>query len=76
VRLTPTEWQLVEALVAEPGKLIGQRQLLQRVGSRPTRPKRVIYASTWRNYGASSRTIPRPPRHLITEPGMGYRFQP
>jgi two-component system KDP operon response regulator KdpE len=76
VHLTPTEWQLVEALVAEPGKLIGQRQLLQRVWG-PTYATETQYL---RQYMAQLRRKleddPARPRHLITEPGMGYRFQP
>ncbi|HEU0240441.1 MAG TPA: response regulator [Micromonosporaceae bacterium] len=76
VHLTPTEWQLLEALVAEPGKLIGQRQLLQRVWG-PTYATETQYL---RQYMAQLRRKleddPARPRHLITEPGMGYRFQP
>jgi two-component system KDP operon response regulator KdpE len=76
IHLTPTEWQLVEALVAEPGKLIGQRQLLQQVWG-PTYANETQYL---RQYMAQLRRKleddPARPRHLITEPGMGYRFQP
>jgi len=76
VHLTPTEWQLLEAVVAEPGKLIGQRQLLQRVWG-PTYATETQYL---RQYMAQLRRKleddPARPRHLITEPGMGYRFQP
>ena len=58
VRLTPTEWKLLEILVQNPGKLVSQRQLLQEVwgpqyGVRPT-----ICASTWRSCATSSRTTP------------------
>jgi two-component system, OmpR family, KDP operon response regulator KdpE len=76
IHLTPTEWQLVEALVAEPGKLLGQRQLLQQVWG-PTYASETQYL---RQYMAQLRRKleddPARPRHLITEPGMGYRFQP
>ncbi len=76
VHLTPIEWQLLEALVAEPGKLFGHRQLLQQVWG-PTYQTETQYL---RQYMAQLRRKleddPARPRHLITEPGMGYRFQP
>lgn len=76
LHLTKTEWQLLEALVAEPGKLISQRQLLQRVWG-PTYQNETQYL---RQYITQLRRKLEPdptrPRHLITESGMGYRFQP
>ena len=74
VHLTPTEWGLLEALVTRPGSLVSQRQLLQQVwgpgyGSE-TNYLRVYMASLRRKLEAD----PARPRHLITEPGMGYRF--
>jgi two-component system KDP operon response regulator KdpE len=76
VHLTRTEWQLLEAVVAEPGKLVGQRYLLEKVWG-PTYRTETQYV---RQYMAQLRrkleTDPTRPRHLLTEPGMGYRFQP
>jgi two-component system KDP operon response regulator KdpE len=76
LHLTPIEWQLLEALLANPGKLITQRELLQRVWG-PTYATETHYL---RQYLAHLRrkleVDPARPRHLITEPGMGYRFQP
>lgn len=76
VHLTPIEWQLVEAFVAEPGKLFSHRQLLQQVWG-PTYHSETQYL---RQYIAQLRrkfeVDPARPRHLITESGMGYRFQP
>jgi two-component system KDP operon response regulator KdpE len=76
VHLTPIEWQLITILVREPGKLIGQRQLLQEVWG-PTYQHETHYL---RQYMAQLRrkfeADPARPRHLITEPGMGYRFAP
>jgi two-component system KDP operon response regulator KdpE len=74
VRLTPTEWGLVEALVRNAGKLVGQRQLLQQVwgpeyGSE-TNYLRVHMAHIRRKLEPD----PSRPRYFITEPGMGYRF--
>jgi two-component system, OmpR family, KDP operon response regulator KdpE len=76
VRLTPTEWGLLETLVRHPGRLIGQRQLLQAVWG-PAYEKETNYL---RVYLAQLRRKLEPdpahPRYLHTEPGMGYRFTP
>ena len=75
VRLTPTEWGLVEALARNAGKLFGQRQLLQQVwGSEygtETNYLRVHMAHIRRKLEPD----PSRPRYFITEPGMGYRFE-
>ncbi|MEV0612793.1 response regulator [Nonomuraea sp. NPDC050404] len=76
VRLTPTEWHILELLLRHPGKLISQRQILTEVwGSRFTKETHYL-----RQYMAQLRRKlerdPGRPRHLITEPGMGYRFTP
>ena len=76
VRLTPTEWHLIEALVRHPGKLISQRQLLTDVWG----PGYADATGNLRLYMAQLRRKLEPdparPRYLITEPGMGYRYQP
>jgi two-component system KDP operon response regulator KdpE len=76
VRLTPTEWQLLEILARNPGKLLTQRQLLQEVWgpgySTETNYLRVYLAQLRRKLEPD----PSKPRHLITEPGVGYRFEP
>ena len=76
VHLTPTEWQLLQALVRHPGRLVSQRQLLQEVWG----PTYVEQAHYLRQYVKALRhkleDDPARPRHLITEAGMGYRFQP
>ncbi|MEU0413536.1 response regulator [Streptomyces griseorubiginosus] len=75
VRLTPTEWHLLEILVTSPGRLITQKQLLQEVWgvsqSNKTNYLRVYMAQLRRKLEAD----PAHPRYLITEPGMGYRFE-
>jgi len=76
VRLTPTEWHLLEILIRNPGKLISQRQLLKDVwGNQYERETHYL-----RQYMAQLRRKleddPAHPRQLLTEPGMGYRFQP
>jgi two-component system KDP operon response regulator KdpE len=76
VRLTPTEWALLEPLIRHPGRLIGQRQLLRLVWG-PAYEKETHYL---RVYLAQLRRKLEPdpahPRYLRTEPGMGYRFTP
>ena len=76
VRLTPTEWHLLEVLVRDPGKLIPGRQLLQEVWGPSygdeTNYLRVYMATLRRKLEDN----PSAPRHLITEPGLGYRFEP
>jgi two-component system KDP operon response regulator KdpE len=75
VRLTPTEWQLLEILVRNRGKLITQKQLLQDVWG----PAYGSESNYLRVYVAQLRRKleqePSRPRYLLTEPGMGYRFQ-
>ncbi|GLP65836.1 two-component system KDP operon response regulator KdpE [Streptomyces sp. SAI-126] len=75
VRLTPTEWHLLEILVTSPGRLITQNHLLEEVwgvtGSGKTNYLRVYMAQLRRKLEAD----PSHPRHLVTEPGMGYRFE-
>ena len=76
VRLTPTEWHLLEVLVRHPGKLLSQRQLLAEVWG----PGYETAQGNLRLYMAQLRRKLEPdpsrPRHLLNEPGMGYRFEP
>jgi two-component system, OmpR family, KDP operon response regulator KdpE len=76
VRLTPTEWHLLEILVRNSGRLVTQKQLLQDVWgpayARETHYLRVYFAQLRRKLEPD----PSQPRYLITEPGMGYRFEP
>ncbi|WP_405017464.1 response regulator [Kitasatospora sp. NBC_00070] len=76
VRLTPTEWHLLEVLVRNAGRLVSQTQLLQEVWGPAYRTEtnylRVYLAQLRRKL----ETDPSRPRHFITEPGMGYRFEP
>jgi len=76
LHLTPTEWQLLEQLVRNPGKLVSQRELLLKIWG----PKYVDETHYLRQYMAQLRRKLEPdparPRHLLTELGMGYRYQP
>jgi two-component system KDP operon response regulator KdpE len=76
VRLTPTEWHLLDILLRNPGKLVSQRQLLHDVWG----PQYQTETHYLRQYMAQLRRKleddPAHPRYLLTEPGMGYRFRP
>ena len=76
VHLTPKEWQLVELLVRNPGKLVSQRQVLQEVWG-PQYEKETDYLRVFiANIRRKLEPEPSRPRYFITEPGMGYRFEP
>jgi two-component system KDP operon response regulator KdpE len=76
IRLTPTEWHLLEVLVRHPGKLMSQHQLLTEVWG----PGYETASGNLRFYmGQLRRKLeadPARPVHLLNEPGMGYRFEP
>lgn len=76
VRLTPTEWSILAILLRHPGKLVSQRQLLQEVWGPAYREEtnylRYHLAKLRRKLEENSAQ----PRFLLTEAGMGYRFQP
>ncbi|MET0490798.1 MAG: response regulator [Acidimicrobiales bacterium] len=75
VHLTPIEWSLLEILVRNPGRLVTQRHLLQEVWG----PEYVDETNYLRVHLAHLRAKLEPepshPRYLLTEPGMGYRFE-
>ena len=76
VHLTPTEWAIVETLVRHPGRLVTQRHLLQEVWGpqyeRETNYLRVHLAAIRKKL----EPVPGQPRYFVTEPGIGYRFEP
>jgi len=76
VRLTPTEWRLVEMLLHRPGHLVTQADLLRGVWG-PTAVEKTEYLRVYLN-GIRHKTEPDParPRYFITAPGVGLRFQP
>jgi two-component system KDP operon response regulator KdpE len=75
IRLTPTEWGIVEVLVRNQGKLVSQTKLLHDVWGpqygEETNYLRVFMAQVRRKLEPE----PGAPRYFITEPGMGYRFE-
>jgi two-component system, OmpR family, KDP operon response regulator KdpE len=76
LRLTPTEWRILEFLIRRPGQLVGSADILTGVWG-PGFGQRTNYL---RFHMARLRRKleqnPARPRHLLTEPGMGYRYQP
>ncbi|SEP04326.1 response regulator [Actinacidiphila rubida] len=76
VHLTPTEWRLLSLLLRNPDRLVPGRELLSEVWGaqhvRNTNYLRVFMAGLRRKLEPD----PGNPRHLVTEPGLGYRFQP
>lgn len=76
VRLTPTEWHLLEVLVRHPGRLLSQKMLLAEVwgpGYENAHGNLRLYMGQLRR---KLEPDPRRPRYLLNEPGMGYRFEP
>jgi two-component system KDP operon response regulator KdpE len=76
VRLTPTEWHLLEVLVRHPGRLLSQKQLLAEVwgpGYESAQGNLRLYMGQLRR---KLEQDPARPRFLVNEPGMGYRFEP
>ncbi|WP_304163945.1 winged helix-turn-helix domain-containing protein, partial [Lonsdalea britannica] len=76
LHLTPTEFRLLSLLVANPGKVLTQRQLLNDVWG----PNAVENSHYLRIYMGHLRQKleqdPARPRHLVTETAVGYRFIP
>jgi two-component system KDP operon response regulator KdpE len=76
VRLTPIEWNILELLARNPGRLISQQQVLTHVWgpayTKETQYLRVYIAQLRRKLEPD----PAKPRYLLTEAGMGYRFEP
>ena len=76
VRLTPTEWKLLEVLVRHPGVLLSQHRLLADVwgpGYETAQGNLRLYMAQLRH---KLEADPTRPRHFLNEPGLGYRFQP
>ncbi|GAA4236378.1 two-component system KDP operon response regulator KdpE [Streptosporangium album] len=76
VRLTPTEWHLLEILLRNPGKLVSQRQLLTEVWGEKYLKETHYLRQYMTQLRKKLEPDPAHPVHLLTEPGMGYRFTP
>jgi len=76
VRLTPTEWRLLELLARNSGKVVGRQALLDDLRG-PDVPSQGHYLRVYLNQlRAKLEPDPANPRHLLTEPGVGYRLEP
>ena len=74
IRLTPTEWQLLEALVRERGRLVPSRQLLRQVWGPQYEHERHYLRVFVAQLRRKLEPDPSQPRYIRTEAGMGYRF--
>jgi two-component system KDP operon response regulator KdpE len=76
VRLTPTEWQLLEVLIRNPGRLVSQREMLRSIDRADVGDQSHYLRQFMNQLRRKLEPDPARPRYLMTEPGMGYRFQP
>lgn len=76
LRLTPTEWHILEILLRRPGQLVSSAQLLSSVWGPAFQARTNYLRFHMARLRRKLETDPARPRHLLTEPGMGYRYQP
>jgi two-component system KDP operon response regulator KdpE len=76
LRLTPTEWRILEVLLQRPGQLVGSAQLLTAVWGAGFQQRTNYLRFHMARLRRKLEENPARPRHLLTEPGMGYRYQP
>jgi len=76
VRLTRTEWAVLETLLRNPGRLVSSKQLLAQVWGTEHQPEGSYLRFYLSRLRQKLEPEPSRPRQLLTEPGMGYRFQP
>jgi two-component system, OmpR family, KDP operon response regulator KdpE len=76
LRLTPTEWHILEILLHRPGQLVSSDQLLSTVWGPGFEQRSNYLRFHMARLRRKLETDPARPRHLLTEPGMGYRYRP
>jgi two-component system, OmpR family, KDP operon response regulator KdpE len=76
IHLTPTEWRIIDVLLRHPRRLVTSRELLTAVRGDPDHTERSYLRIYLAQLRRKLEPVPSRPRHLLTEPGMGYRFQP
>ena len=76
IHLTPTEWHLLEILLRRPGALVTQRQLLTELRGSPDHTDHSYLRIYMAQLRRKLENTPSRPRHLLTEPSLGYRFAP
>jgi two-component system KDP operon response regulator KdpE len=75
VRLTPTEWRMLELLVRHPNTLVTSSQLLLAMRGDPDHTERSYLRIYMQQLRRKLEPDPTNPRHLLTEPGLGYRYR-
>jgi two-component system, OmpR family, KDP operon response regulator KdpE len=75
VRLTPTEWSMVEYLVRYPGRLVTYRQLITAVWGPSYDPDPNLLRVHMGHIRRKLESDATRPKHFITDSGMGYRFE-
>jgi len=75
-RLTPMEWRILEILLRRPGQLVSSAQLLAGVWGPGFQNKTNYLRFHMARLRRKLEEDPSRPRNLLTEPGMGYRYQP
>jgi len=76
LHLTPTEWAILDVLLPHPGRLISTRSLLTAISKNPDHTASSYLRIYFANLRRRLEPVPSRPRYLLTEPGMGYRFEP
>ena len=76
IRLTPTEWRMLDALLQRPGRLTTSTELLTAMRSDPKHTERSYLRIYMQQLRRKLEADPSRPRYLLTEPGLGYRYQP
>jgi two-component system KDP operon response regulator KdpE len=75
VQLTPIEYDLLKTLVVHAGKVLTHRQLLQKVWGVAYEDEAHLLRVHISNLRSKLEQEPARPRHILTEPGVGYRLQ-
>jgi two-component system, OmpR family, KDP operon response regulator KdpE len=75
LQLTPTEYDLLRILVSHAGKVLTHQQLLRQVWGRGYEEEAHLLRVNISNLRRKLEQDPARPRHIITEPGVGYRLQ-
>ncbi len=76
VRLTKTEWRMLEVLLQAPGRLVPSAKLLAELWGPGAEDNTHYLRFHMARLRRKLEDDPARPRHLLTEPGMGYRYQP
>jgi len=76
IRLTPTEWRMLETLLRSPGQLVPATRLLSQLWGPGTEASTHYLRFHMAGLRRKLEDDPPRPKHLLTEPGVGYRYQP